>query len=117
MVFAPIQYNNMIGLGRSMFITRVLSLSPSPPPLYVDTLYVLLPRRRRPKQVLTQISIPLYYYHTLTGLKRIYSVSLLARNTDMLCSVLASLDFNNMYVSLTTLRMFSEKIRSRKNDF
>ena len=55
---------------------------------------------------------------TLTGLNRIYSVSLFARNKAMLCKVLVSLDLSNMYVSLTTLRTFSEKeIKEGKDDF
>ena len=33
---------------------------------------------------------------TLTGLKRMYSVSLFAKNKAMLCRVLVSLDFSNM---------------------
>ena len=42
-------------------------------------------------------------------------MSLFARNKAMLCKVLVSLDFSNMYVSLTTLRTFSEKeIEERK---
>ena len=36
-------------------------------------------------------------------------MSLFARNKAMLCKVLVSLDLSNMYVSLTTLRTFSEK--------
>ena len=34
-------------------------------PAYADTLYVLPPRRRRPKLVLTGTSIPLYFLHPL----------------------------------------------------
>ena len=45
---------------------------------------------------------------TLTGLNSMYSVSLLAKNSAILCKVLVSLDLSNMYVSLTTLRTFSE---------
>lgn len=46
---------------------------------------------------------------TLTGLNRMYSVSLLAKNKAMLWRVLVSLDFSSMYVSLTTFRTFSGK--------
>ena len=53
---------------------------------------------------------------TLTGLNRMYSVSLFAKNKAMLCRVLVSLDLSSMYVSLTTLRTLSEKQRRNKTE-
>ena len=46
--------------------TYSLRRSANPCQPYVDTLYVLPPRRRRPKLVLTGTSIPLYIYRTRT---------------------------------------------------